>query len=54
MDLCSEKHEEVCYEGRICPVCDTRDDLQGQIDEIAKELSSAEKYIEELEASQND
>ena len=21
MTLCSDKHEEVCYDGRYCPVC---------------------------------
>jgi hypothetical protein len=33
MELCSDKHEEVCFEGRVCPVCDMRDDLQPQIDD---------------------
>ena len=40
MELCSNNHEEVCYEGRVCPVCDMRDDLQGNIDELEKELVS--------------
>jgi hypothetical protein len=26
MNLCSHKHEEVCYEGNDCPVCATIDE----------------------------
>lgn len=37
MNLCSDKHEEVCYESRVCPVCDLRDDLTGVIAELNKE-----------------
>jgi hypothetical protein len=39
MYLCDSKHEEVCYEGRYCPVCDARD-----------EIKDLERKIEELEA----
>jgi len=48
MELCSDKHEEVCYEGRTCPVCAERDDLQGQIDELNKEVARLEGEIEEF------
>lgn len=40
MNLCSDKHDEVCYEGRRCPVCDMRDEKQGIIDEQEKEIAS--------------
>lgn len=34
MNLCSEGHEEVCYEGVECPLCETlkeMDDLEQKI-----------------------
>jgi len=38
MNLCSDKHEEVCYESRDCPVCDVRDDLEDVIKNLEKEI----------------
>lgn len=49
MNLCSDKHEEVCFESRVCPVCDIREDLEIQIESLEEELKSAEKTIEDLE-----
>ncbi len=47
MNLCSEGHDEVCFEGRICPVCEkmeeikalgeTIDELQNEIDDLKAE-----------------
>mgnify|MGYP001565549180 FL=1 len=39
MNLCSDGHEEVCFEGRICPVCSLREDLEKRIDELIKLMS---------------
>ena len=51
MNLCSDKHDEVCYDGRVCPVCDVRDELQGTIDELEKEIQSLNSEIESLQES---
>ncbi len=32
MNLCSDSHDEVCYEGRTCPLCAK----QKEIDELEK------------------
>ena len=45
MNLCSDKHEEVCYEGRVCPVCDVRDDLQAEIDALKRDNLSLENEL---------
>ena len=34
MNLCSDGHDEVCYECRECPVCVIRDDLTGTIKDL--------------------
>ena len=57
MNLCSDHHDEVCYEAKTCPACeaiqekqndiDSRDneikDLKGQADDLAEQLKESEK-----------
>jgi len=43
MNLCSDGHDEVCYDRRYCPVCDVKENLEG-------EIAGLEKQIKELEA----
>lgn len=45
MNLCSDSHDEVCYEGRECPACaviykmqDEINDLKTQIDDLQEKL----------------
>lgn len=45
MNLCSNDHDEVCYEGRLCPACEVKPELGETQDELAK----AETRISELE-----
>ena len=46
MELCSNKHEEVCYEGRICPVCDMREELEGAIKDLEQQIIDLERETE--------
>ncbi len=48
MNLCNNDHDEVCYEGRVCPVCDKMTHIESLKDDIA----TLEKEIEELKDSQ--
>lgn len=35
MNLCSSRHEEICYTGRKCPLCEAieeKEELQSQLD----------------------
>lgn len=43
MNLCSDGHQEVCYEGRTCPCCEKMADMQ-------KEIDNLQARVEELEA----
>ena len=46
MNLCSDGHDEVCYEGRNCPVCieiDNSRGLEKQIENLEEKISSLEK-----------
>ena len=48
MNLCSDKHEEVCFESKVCPVCDVRDDLQDTIDDLEKQVASLTDEVDSL------
>lgn len=49
MDLCSEKHDEICYDGRVCPACDKIDDMQIEINDLKHELKEANDEVVRLE-----
>lgn len=46
MNLCSDKHEEVCYEGSACPICEVADELKianTRIEELLQEVKTLEE-----------
>ena len=48
MRLCSEGHEEVCYEERSCPACKLIDEIEeknAEIDSLNNDISAYEKEI---------
>ncbi len=51
MELCSSGHDEVCFEGRRCPVCSAQNDLDnanGEIGDLKKKIDSHEDKNSEL------
>jgi len=42
MELCSNGHDEVCYDSRNCPVCAMIDDLEDQIRELQEKIDDLE------------
>jgi len=46
MELCSNGHDEVCYDCRECPVCTA----QEEIDSLEEDLQEANEMISSLEA----
>lgn len=49
MTLCSDNHEEVCYEGRNCPACSALDDFRDAENEIEKLNKTIEEMREEIQ-----
>jgi hypothetical protein len=45
MYLCSDNHDEVCYDSRTCPVCVRIEEIK----ELEQRLVEAETQIEKLE-----
>jgi len=49
MNLCNEKHDEVCFEGRICPVCEKMNEiavLEGDITELKQQVKDLESQVD--------
>jgi hypothetical protein len=60
MNLCSDGHDEVCYETRHCPVCEIKDDLniqieklESQIGDIEVKLLDAQDELKKIEETRN-
>lgn len=52
MELCNDGHDEVCFDGRMCPACDNIEDLNGAIESLEKEVKDLEKQVAEYEAAE--
>jgi len=56
MNLCSDNHSEVCYEGNQCPACEemeirdtTIEEKQSEIDDLKSQVDDLEDKVSELE-----
>ena len=48
LNLCDDGHEEICFEGRICPVCASKkeiDDLQRETEELRDKIRELEEEL---------
>ncbi len=48
MNLCSQDHDEVCYDGRHCPACSVAKVKDKEIEKLTDENSSLLDDIHEL------
>jgi hypothetical protein len=48
MDLCSNGHEEICYEGNSCPACD----LLSQVADLEADKKKLELELDQALADQ--
>lgn len=48
MELCSNGHEEVCYECRNCPVCEKIDEIK----DLENSIAGLEQELEDLKKEQ--
>jgi len=46
MELCSNNHDEVCFDGRDCPVCDIRYDLEKKISDFEDEIFDLKEQLQ--------
>lgn len=43
MNLCDDGHQEVCYDGRVCPVCNVKSELVEKIEELETKIKELEE-----------
>ena len=51
MELCSDNHEEICYEGKECPLCNVmekKDELENKIEDLDMKIVELNEKIEGL------
>jgi hypothetical protein len=49
MNLCSKNHDEICYEGRDCPMCLIIDSYCSEISNLQNAIINLEDEITSLE-----
>lgn len=54
MNLCSDKHDEVAYEGRRCPVCILIEEHRDEVRELDVKVDALKAEVEVLEQINND
>lgn len=47
MNLCDSGHDEVCYDGRTCPVCSVKEELSDEIKELTDRVKELELELED-------
>lgn len=53
MDLCSNTHQEICYEGRKCPACEVvleRDKALELVQQLREEVAGLSQELRDLGA----
>lgn len=48
MNVCSDKHEEICFNGTMCPMCELRRDLTEKLDESQEQVQVHEETLADL------
>lgn len=43
MNLCSDEHDEVCHAEISCPVCEVREELNKEIENLKEKVAALEK-----------
>lgn len=52
MNLCSSGHDEVCYDGKRCPVCEILEEKRGvevELKEAKSTIETQQETIDELQ-----
>lgn len=54
MNICSDKHDEVVYEGGLCPMCDLIEDHEGLMRDKEELEQQVETLTDELEEAKSE
>lgn len=50
MELCSNGHDEICFTGRSCPLCDAQTESKDEIGKLQNKIETLNNRIEDLES----
>lgn len=53
MELCSDGHDEVCYDGRNCPVCEQIKETESVVEDLQKAEAEIERLKDEISELKN-
>lgn len=48
MNLCSSRHDEICYESRNCPMCEMMENHKDEIEVLEDKISELNNEISDL------
>ena len=48
MNLCNIGHSEICFEGKTCPICYIREDLEREIKQLKNDISDLKGDVDQL------
>jgi hypothetical protein len=48
MNLCNDNHDEICHEGRYCPVCEVIKEKDNKISELTDARDSLQRQIDDM------
>lgn len=52
MNLCSNNHDEICFEGRKCPLCEKIDEHNREVESLENEIDGLRDTIRGLEQAE--
>lgn len=53
MNLCSDKHDEICYENEPCPICELKienNNLEEELNSLQKEFDFLQEELDSLKS----
>ena len=54
MDICSNNHYEVCFEGNRCPCCEIIKDKKVEVEDLLGRIGYLQGEMEDLRAEQEE
>lgn len=54
MNLCSDNHAEICFEGRLCPLCAAIQEHEKKVERLEEDNKTLSDEVQELQTQLDD
>lgn len=54
MEFCDRNHDQICFEVAVCPMCEMREEKEGEILDLQKLLNRCEEEVSSLKEEASD